>query len=133
MVTVWLAVNDLNVPLDAVLYASAIRAVVDPLVATTQAFIFLGNVPDLRAVPAYAGRDPDALLARITTYNAALASLADRHFGRVFIVDLFTASADLMHGTTVSSDGFHPSAAGYRLIADRFAQSLRARGLAVAP
>lgn len=112
------------------LYASAIAAVVDPLVVTTQAFIFVGNVPDLRAVPVYAGRDPDALLTRINAYNAALAS---RNFGRVFVVDLFTASADLMSGTTVSSDGFHPSTAGYGQIADRFAQSLVGRGLAVAP
>lgn len=115
------------------LYASAIAAVVDPLVVTTQAFIFVGNVPDLRAVPVYAGRDPDALLTRINAYNAALAALASRNFGRVFVVNLFTASADLMSGTTVSSDGFHPSTAGYGQIADRFAQSLVGRGLAVAP
>lgn len=132
-VTVWLAVNDLNAPVDPDRYRLAMTSILDALVRDTQAFIFVGNVPDLRGVPAYAGQDPAGLLVRINAYNARLDGLAKERFGRVFLVDLFSGSAEIMSGVTVASDGFHPSTAGYARIADRFAAAMRDRGLSVAP
>jgi lysophospholipase L1-like esterase len=49
----------------------------------------------------------------------------------VRVVDLFTGSADLVSTVTVAADGFHPTDAGYQLIAERFAVSLRAAGIAL--
>jgi lysophospholipase L1-like esterase len=131
LVTVWLAVNDLNAGLDPAAYAAAIGAVVGPLVERTEARVFVGTVPDLRAVPAYVTTDPLALGARIAAYNAAITALAAAHPGRVVAVDLFTGSAALTSTSTVSADGFHPSDAGYALIADRFAAALAAAGLPI--
>ena len=45
------------------------------------------------------------------------------------VVDLFTGSGPLVVTATVSADGFHPSDEGYQLIADRFANAMRAKGI----
>jgi lysophospholipase L1-like esterase len=129
LVTIWLAVNDLNAGLPAADYATALRSVVAPLVSGTSARIFVGDVPDLRSVPAYAGTDQATLLARITAYNAAIVALATTFPGRVTVVDLFTGSGPLVSTITVSADGFHPSDAGYALIADRFAAAIAGAGI----
>lgn len=129
LVTIWLAVNDLNAGVPATDYAAALHSVVEPLVSGTPARIFVGSVPDLRAVPAYGGTDLTALLARITAYNAAIDALPAIFTGRVAVVDLFTGSGPLVSSMTVSADGFHPSDAGYGLIADRFALSITAAGI----
>jgi acyl-CoA thioesterase I len=131
LVTIWLAVNDLNANLPASDYASALRAVVAPLVSATTARIFVGDVPDLRSVPAYAGTDQTALLARIAAYNAAIAAITAPFPERVTVVDLFTGSGPLVSTITVSADGFHPSDAGYALIADRFAKAIADAGIAL--
>jgi lysophospholipase L1-like esterase len=129
LVTIWLAVNDLNANLSAADYSVALRSVIAPLVSGTTARIFVGDVPDLRSVPAYAGTDQTALLARITAYNSAIATVAAAFPGRVTVVDLFTGSAPLVSTITVSADGFHPSDAGYALIADRFVQAIADAGI----
>src|SRR5438045_3865225 len=129
LVTIWLAVNDLNASVAAADYATALRSVITPLVSGTAARIFVGDVPDLRSVPAYAGTDQAALLARITAYNAAIVALAASFGGRVTVVDLFTGSAPLVSTITVSADGFHPSDAGYALIADRFTKAIADAGI----
>jgi len=131
LVTIWLAVNDLNANVSPTDYATGLRKVIAPLVSLTDARVFVGNVPDLRTVPAYAGTDQAGLLARINAYNAAIAALALSFAGRVAVVDLFTGSGPLVSTITVSADGFHPSDAGYALIADRFAMAIAAAGIAL--
>lgn len=131
LVTVWLAVNDLNASVSATDYAAALRSLIEPLVSQTTARVFVGNVPDLRPVPAYAGTDLAALLARITAYNAAIAAIAQTFPGRMTVVDLFTGSGPFVGTMTVSADGFHPSDAGYALIADRFASAIAGAGIAI--
>ena len=91
--------------------------------------MFVGNVPDVRPVPAYKDADKAALFRLITAYNAAIVAIVSKHPGRVIGVDLFTGSGDLVSTMTVSGDGFHPSDAGYQLIADRFATAMRANGV----
>src|SRR6266852_5685569 len=51
LVTIWLAVNDLNASVSAADYSVALRSVIAPLVSGTAARIFVGSVPDLRPVP----------------------------------------------------------------------------------
>jgi len=132
LVTIWLAVNDLNANVSPADYSTGLRKVVAPLVSLTDARVFIGNVPDLRTVPAYAGTDQAALLARINAYNAAIAAVAasfPTSPGQVIVVDLFTGSGPLVSTMTVSADGFHPSDAGYALIADRFTAAIAAAGI----
>ena len=129
VVSIWLAVNDMNATIEPASFASDLDAIVDALVSGTEAKIFVGNVPDLRPVPAYKDADKAALFKLIGAYNAAIAAIAAKYPGRVFAVDLFTGSADLVSTITVSGDGFHPSDAGYQLIADRFAAAMRSSGI----
>ncbi len=129
VVSIWLAVNDMNATIETASYANDLGAIVDALVTGTSAKIFVGNVPDLRPVPAYKDADKVALFRLISAYNAAIAAIAAKYPGRVFAVDLFTGSADLVSTITVSGDGFHPSDAGYQLIADRFAAAMRSSGI----
>jgi lysophospholipase L1-like esterase len=124
-----LAVNDLNATIEPASFADALGQIVDTLVQKTSATIFVGNVPDLRAVPAYAGVDSARLLAGIESYNKVIATIAARSPGRVVVVDLFTGSAALVSTAVVSQDGFHPSDEGYQLIADRFVAAMRASGV----
>jgi lysophospholipase L1-like esterase len=129
VVSVWLAVNDLNATIEPASFADALGRIVDGLLEKTTATVFVGTVPDLRAVPVYASVDKARLLAGIQAYNDAIAAIAARTPGRVKVVDLFTGSAALVSTGTVSPDGFHPSDEGYQLIADRFASAMRANGV----
>jgi lysophospholipase L1-like esterase len=133
VVSVWLAVNDLNATIEPPSFADSLGQIVDGIVQKTGATIFVGNVPDLRAVPVYAGVDKTRLLAGIKAYNDAIAAIAARNPTRVKVVDLFTGSAALVSTGTVSQDGFHPSDEGYQLIADRFASAMRASGVPLRP
>lgn len=128
VVTIWLAVNDLNAGVTATAYRDVIDGFLGELVGRTQARIFVGNVPDLRAVPAYRGIDAAQLGAQVAAYNRGVAEVAAKYPTRVVVVDLFVGSADLMSTGTVAPDGFHPSDSGYQLIADRFVAALRAAG-----
>ena len=131
LVTIWLAVNDINAQVSDKDYATALNAIVDGLTKTTHARIFIGDVPDLRAVPAYAGVDRSKLIAVVAAYNEVIRGIAAQHSDRVVVVDLFTGSAALMTQVTVSPDGFHPSDVGYELIAERFAAAMRKSGVAL--
>ncbi len=131
LVTIWLAVNDLNAEVIDKDYSAALRTIVDGLVKSTSARIFIGNVPDLRAVPAYAGVDASVLIGRVLAYNEVIRVIAAQNADRVVVVDLFTGSADLMTRVTVADDGFHPSDEGYVLIAQRFVDAMRRSGVAL--
>ena len=131
LVTIWLAVNDMNANVSPADYLTALRSVVEPLVQRTAARIFVGTVPDLRSVPAYAGQDQAALLAKINAYNSVITAIAAAFNDRVLTVDLFTGSAALTSTITVSADGFHPSDEGYGLIADRFIAAIAKAGVAL--
>jgi lysophospholipase L1-like esterase len=132
VVTIWLAVNDMNATIEPASYREALAAIVDALVGSTEAKVFVGNVPDVRGVPAYRDADKTALAQAIGGYNTVIASVVDAHPGRAFLVDLYTGSAALVSTITVSADGFHPSDDGYQLIARRFADAMRANGVPLA-
>ena len=115
LVTVWLAVNDLNarVPLDR--YTADLDALLGALREHTDAVILVGNVPDLSALPA-AGR---MNLQPIPRWNAQIEEVVARNGAQ--LVDLGDAWREVAeHPEYVSSDGFHPSTAGYARLADRF-------------
>jgi lysophospholipase L1-like esterase len=128
-VSIWLAVNDMNATIQPQSYGEALGAIVQGLVQKTDAKIFVGNVPDVRGVPAYKDVDKNQLFQQISAYNAVIAQVVAASPGRAFVVDLFTGSAPLVSTITVSGDGFHPSDEGYRLIAERFANAMRANGV----
>jgi acyl-CoA thioesterase I len=127
VVTVWLAVNDLNARVPLARYATDLDTLLGQL-QTTHARVLVGNVPDLSRLAVYRSADPAALQAEVASWNTVIADTTARH-GAV-LVDLFARWQDLaQHPEYVSTDGFHPSSEGYQRLADLFAASNDARPL----
>jgi lysophospholipase L1-like esterase len=124
VVTVWLAVNDLNarVPLDQ--YAAQLDTLLGGL-DSTHARVLVGNVPDLAALAAYRGLDAAQVTADVTRWNAVIADTTARHGDT--LVDLHAHWQELdEHPEYLSADGFHPSSEGYQALADVFAAAYQA-------
>jgi acyl-CoA thioesterase I len=124
IVSVWLAVNDLNgrVPLER--YAAELDTLLGQL-ARTHARVLVGNVPDLGRLAAYRGVDPGPLETEVDRWNAVIASTSERH-GAV-LVDLYARWHEVAeHPEYLSQDGFHPSSEGYQKFADAFSEVLGA-------
>lgn len=119
IVTVWLGVNDIlqSVPVDE--YEQGLEAILHALDEHTHAHVFVGNIPDLTALPYFAGYDQDALKAKITQWNAAVEQ-AVAATGAI-LVDI-NASWDTVaqHPEYVASDGLHPSTEGAKQLAAVF-------------
>ena len=83
-------------------------------------------MPDLRALPSFARSDAAGLDARVREWNTAIAEVVGRHAPDAVLVDLYGSWAELgAHPEYISGDGFHPSSAGYRRIADFVLDTLR--------
>src|SRR5579859_286138 len=125
VVTVWLAVNDLNarVPLDQ--YGADLDTLLGQL-ETTHARVLVGNVPDLGALAAYRGVDAGPLKAEVDRWNQVIADTSARHGAT--LVDLYARWQEIaQHPEYLSADGFHPSSEGYQALADVFGEVLDAR------
>ena len=123
LVTVWLAVNDVlgGVALDQ--YRADLDTLLGTLRRETTARIAVGNLPDPGQllgdvqVPAFARR------MLLMPWNNAIAAIARQH-GAV-LVDLQKRWPVAEHPEYIGSDGLHPTAAGYRALADAFHATLK--------
>jgi lysophospholipase L1-like esterase len=131
LVTMWLSVNDALRPVSLPTYQKSLQATLDRLMRETDARVVLLNVPDLATLAgSHATSEMRARLReQVTAWNAAIAETA-RPFGpRVLVVDLLPASRELSeHAEWLSSDGFHPSPAGYQKLADITFEAMRREG-----
>lgn len=122
VVTVWLAVNDLNARVSLEQYAANLDELLGQL-DTTHAHVLVGNVPDLAPLAAYAGIDPTPLRTEVDAWNAVIGDTTARHGAT--LVDLHAHWQEItQHPEYVSADGFHPSSEGYAALADAFAAAL---------
>jgi acyl-CoA thioesterase I len=124
VVTVWLAVNDLNarVPLDQ--YAAQLDTLLTQLDGT-HARVLVGNVPDLGRLAAYRGIDPAPLQAEVDRWNQVIAETTTRHGAT--LVDLYARWQEVaQHPEYLSADGFHPSSEGYQALAEVFGEAVSA-------
>jgi len=119
VVTVWLAVNDLNARVPLERYGAELDTLLRTLREQTRATILVGNIPDVSDVPVYQGVDREQLGREIDRWNAAIARAVERNGARV--VDLHAAWNELAeHPEYVGRDGFHPSTEGHRRLAGIF-------------
>ena len=125
LVTVWLAVNDLADNVSPSSYAHDLDQLLGRLrAAVPHARIAVANVPDLTLLPRFRGADTQALHAKISTYNAIIASTVGRY--HAILVDLYQQWRSLAdHPDYISSDGFHPNAFGYAALAELFFETLQ--------
>ena len=132
LVTVWLVGNDFRqcTPLDQ--YQRDLDALLGQLQSQTQARVFVANAPDMSLLPAIRdgsaaclrGQRPAQIRALAEQWNTAIAAVVAKHHDA--LVDLF--HSDLAaHPEYISTDGFHPSDAGYRILADIFWRQITAQ------
>jgi acyl-CoA thioesterase I len=121
VVTVWLAVNDLNARVPLERYATDLDTLLGRL-TSTGAVVLVGNVPDLARIAAFSGRDASAVNATVDRWNQTIGELAARHGAR--LVDLHASWREVAeHPEYLSADGFHPSSEGYARLAELFGQA----------
>jgi lysophospholipase L1-like esterase len=122
LAAIWLGVNDVeqNVSLDA--FSTNLTSILSGL-RQTGAKLYVGNLPDLRLLPAFNSRDPAALEAQVHSWNAAIGRIASAQGAT--LVDLYTAWGEAKERAgLVSADGLHPTSAGYARLADVFWQAI---------
>lgn len=136
LVTVWMVGNDFRgcTPLDQ--YRADLNTLLAQLQSQTHARVFVANLPDMSQLPFFQNGAPQAaaclqgqttaqIRAQVVRWNVAIAAVAAQH-GAV-LVDLFSSSL-AGHPDLVSRDGFHPSSAGYKVLADLFWSQIQAHG-----
>ncbi len=124
VVTVWLAVNDLNARVPLEQYAAQLDALLGGL-ESTHARVLVGNVPDLAGLAAYRGLDADQVTAEVSRWNGVIADTTARHGDT--LVDLYAHWQEIAeHPEYLSADGFHPSSEGYQALANAFVAAYQA-------
>lgn len=142
LVTVWLNVNDIIGGVSAQQYQDELDQLVRALRRGGAARVLVANTPYLDRLPAYldcrAGNPPAGIACPpalattpaadlstiVSAYNSDVAQVAARE--GAMLVDLHSeGEVPDMHPDWVSSDGFHPSTAGYAAIASVFASTLK--------
>jgi lysophospholipase L1-like esterase len=129
-VTIWPGVNDLRRGIDREVFQRQLDQVLAQLNRsaaagdTQQRTIIVLNIPDIRHLPVFADIDHQMLDQQVQAWNAGIADTARRH--GAIVVDLYARWPELaVHPEYISSDGFHPSSAGYRRIAELVRDALQ--------
>lgn len=117
LVTLWTGANDLIGGEDPDKFEERLEAMLEKLEDETDAFVVLGDIPDLTRIPRFAA-DPSATVTRerIDAFNAAIYRQADDFDVPVAKLSGVPVTTEL----TSDVDGFHPSSEGHRVIADTF-------------
>ena len=124
-VTIWPGINDLRHDVSQESFAANLDTLLGRLSQQTTARLIVLNIPDLRLVPAFASVDPVTLDQTVRDWNNLIAQAAEKH--NAVLVDLYGNSQEIAgHNEDISSDGFHPSTAGYRRIADLVMKTVHA-------
>ena len=134
VVTVWLVVNDIvaGVPVDR--YEAILDKLIGRLRRGGTTRVLVGNCPYLDRLPAYLRwravgvlPEPDEANRIVDVYNTAIERIVIHHDAT--LVDLRAAGLAARRAgvelALFARDGFHPSTAGHRALADAFASALR--------
>ena len=123
LVTVWTGSNDLIGGDPVASFGADLDRILGELAAQTPAQVFIGDLVDLTRVPRFlADPDPDVTVARVDAFNDAIRAAAARHGARVVPLSTIPFSPSFF-----AIDGFHPSNAGHRRIAEAFLAEIRPR------
>jgi lysophospholipase L1-like esterase len=136
LMTVWLGANDFRgcVPMDQ--YGADLETLLGQLQSQTRSHIFVANLPDMSRLPAFQNGAPEAgtclqgdssdqIRVQVVAWNAVIDAVVARH-GDV-LVNLFTSQL-AAHPEYIAGDGFHPSTAGYAVLANLFWTQIQAHG-----
>ena len=123
LITVWLAVNDLLGGVSLGGYKADLNRLLGELRAKTNAVIAIGNVPYPPAALDPWGF-PEVIKRTVAAvWNGTIAEAARMH--GAILVDLYRRWPLAQHPEFIGPDGLHPTADGYRTLAESFLGSLR--------
>lgn len=120
LITVWLVVNDGLRRVSPTVYKANLQTLLTRLTTETHATIVLLNAPDLSLIlPPQVTPGTRATVQALTqSWNRLIAQEAAPFADRVLLVDLYGPSeGGATHPNWISTDNFHPSAAGYAALA----------------
>jgi lysophospholipase L1-like esterase len=122
IVTLWTGANDLTQGRSPEDFGADLDAILGLLREETSALIFVGDLPDLTALPRFVeDPDDDVTLERVAAFNAVIANQAALHGARLVPLSALPVEAEL----TSDLDGFHPSEEGHARIAEAFLEAIR--------
>jgi lysophospholipase L1-like esterase len=127
LITIWLVVNDILAGVSLPDYRADLDRLLGALRQGTRAQIAVGNLPDPPG--SMGGIEIPAFVRRtiIGQWNGAIAGVAEAH--QAILVDLSRRWPIEEHPEYIGPDGLHPTAAGYRSLADVFHTVLQEEGL----
>lgn len=136
LMTVWLAANDFKDCVPLAQYGADLNTLLALLQAHTQARVFVADLPDLSELPVFQngaaqagpctqGETAAQIRAKVLQWNQVIDAAVARHGD--FLVDLFNSQL-AAHPEYIYRDGFHPSSAGYAVLADLFSTQIQAHG-----
>jgi acyl-CoA thioesterase-1 len=118
LITLGIGINDIGHSVSIDDFGKNFETIVSRLQNETQARIVVSNLPDISSAP----RIPEFARVQyqqmIVAFNQRLQAIATRYDVTVFDVQKVTHEQLPAHPEFFSSDGFHPSDAGYELWAD---------------
>lgn len=134
LVTVWLVGNDFRNCTSLTQYAADLNTLLGQLQSQTHADVFVANTPDMSQLPYFKQGAPESpclhgessaqIRALARQWNDVINPIVTRHGAT--LVDLFSSHL-ASHPEYVAADGFHPSSAGYAVLADLFWLAIMAR------
>ncbi len=126
LISLCIGINDVGLQLPDEAFALNLEEIVVPLRRLGPPIVIC-NIPDLALSPAVARLVPVHVYeGRIELFNEHVAATAARH--ALTLVDLYSWSREALPGRPelFSPDGFHPSALGYEVWAERMAPHIEA-------
>jgi acyl-CoA thioesterase I len=127
LITIWLVVNDIlsGIPVDE--YRADLHGLLSELRARTKAQVAIGNVPNAPEGTGYLGLTAAQRRAVSGEWNAAIDAAAKEH--DALVVDLHSRWPVIQNPHFIGPDRLHPTAEGYRALAETFHTVLREHGV----
>lgn len=117
LVTLWTGANDLIAGSDPGEFEEDLEKILESLEEETDAFVVIADLPDLTRIPRFVA-EPSGTVTRerVDAFNAAIRRQAEDFDVPVAKLSEVPLTSEL----TSDVDGFHPSDAGHRAIAETF-------------
>lgn len=115
LVTVGIGINDIGHGFTLDQFSKNYEQILSTLREKTRARIVVTNLPDISTAPRIPGPMRNEYQQQIAQFNRMVEEIAARHGVTVFDVYTITTQELPLHPEYFSSDGFHPSDAGYEL------------------
>lgn len=119
LVTLGIGINDIGHGMTLDQFSRNYDQILSTLKEKTRADIVVTNIPDISSAPSIPGPMRRQYQQQIIQFSERLGEIAARHGVTVFDVYTITTKELPSHPEYFSSDGFHPSDAGYELWAQQ--------------